>query len=326
MIIKANTNNSQGFIFTSNEDDYKTAGIYLEQSLLPTLKNLDWKKAPTVSDDELSCLYSQSFTDVLLVGLKDLNQKGTILNLNDGHLRTEIQAMWDSFSEILVKGISLREDIEPSELSSGKKIITTFSDRGNPMHQWVSFITDMLDNGAGYSSYYSNPKNFADLVNYIEEMIVPELTSDDHSNSCTSSCYLCLRNYFNRNNHSALDWRLGVDLFYKIKNKSNDFSLKSKWWKTYIENVLYIKVNELLHSENVTRSEINGVEFFKFSNIVLVPLHPVFDPNSSECIKDLIDLKAASKASQAAYINLYEFERSPMAELRKCILQTRGNT
>lgn len=320
LILKANTNNSNGFLFSKTEADQKPEGVYIENSLVPSLKTFDWRSVNLNTNEQTSCLFTQSFTDILLVKLKNQSQNGLILNLDNGYLRPEVQAMWDSFSEILIRGISLREDIEPSELSSGKKILSTFTDRGNTKYQWISFITDVLDNGAGYSSFYSNPENFSILLDYIESTIIPTFVLDSHKDSCTSSCYLCLRNYVNRQSHNSLDWKLGIDLFFKIKDEKNDFSLLRNWWQSYISKIVSKKVSEFLHFEDFEVVKIDNSISYKFSNSLIVPIHPLVDPNSVESQTELLRIKERQKCNAAAYLNLYEFERTPMAELRRCIM------
>lgn len=80
------------------------------------------------------------------------------------------------------------------------------------------FFVEQLENGAGYSNYlsgrrYKDVPHKAIILPLIEGgEIFEELTSRDHENGCTSSCYDCIRDYSNQSVHHLLDWRLGLDL------------------------------------------------------------------------------------------------------------------
>src|SRR5699024_930715 len=50
------------------------------------------------------------------------------------------------------------------------------------------------------------------------------LREDPHGSACTSSCPGCLRNYENRFNHWALDWRLGLDVVDLALGRNLDLS------------------------------------------------------------------------------------------------------
>lgn len=315
-IIKANTNSSNGFAFTRTDRNQRLEGIYLEQSLVPSLDTPEWRSVLIQAPTRTMCLYSQSHTDILLVGLKQDPQIDTLFALSDGHHRPEVQSAWDSLSEIIVRGISLREDIEPNELTSGKKLVTKISTRGNPIYKWVSYITDVLDNGAGYSSFYSIPENFDLLLKYIKTVVVQNLVNQSHAASCSSSCYLCLRNYGNRMNHASLDWKLGVDLFSYLEKHTNVFSLKTDWWDYYLKNIVGVKLKEFMHSDDVRIVSSSAGLGYKFGKKLLLPIHPLQNPDAPDHQISIMQAKADLACDEAAYLNLYNFERSPMAEIR----------
>lgn len=145
-------------------------------------------------------------TDVLLLGLDGLQ-------LSDGAIATPY---WScpagkgallSFAEFLRNAAKEYLDIDQTELDVGLQPTRT----GSTVSARV-FVADALDNGAGYAVELGDPDTFLGLLESIRETTGQRLRSEPHGSACTSSCPGCLRNYENRFNHWALDWRLGLDV------------------------------------------------------------------------------------------------------------------
>jgi hypothetical protein len=139
------------------------------------------------------------------------------------------------------KSVSYFLDIDSSELTVGFYI--------TPQTKKAEiFFVEQLENGAGYCNYLSGRK-YKDVP--LKAIIMPLiengkiynfLSSNNHQEDCTSSCYDCIRDYSNQNVHHLLDWRLGLDLA-RLSNDSKaiiDFSVSywSKYITTTIKNVL----------------------------------------------------------------------------------------
>jgi len=155
-------------------------------------------------------------TDVLLLGLD-------ALQLPDGAVAT---LPWScpagkgallSFAELLRNAAKEYLDIEQSELEVGLQPTRT----GTTVSARV-FLADALDNGAGYAVELGDPVIFEKLLNSIRETTGQRLRDEPHGIACTSSCPGCLRNYENRFNHWALDWRLGLDVVDLVLGRSLD--------------------------------------------------------------------------------------------------------
>lgn len=145
-------------------------------------------------------------TDVLVLGLD-------ALALPDGAVATLQRSCPAgkgallSFAELLRNAAKEYLDIEQSELDVGlqpTRVGTTVSAR--------VFLADALDNGAGYAVELGDPATFERLLKSIRDTTGQRLRDTPHGPACTSSCPGCLRNYENRFNHWALDWRLGLDV------------------------------------------------------------------------------------------------------------------
>lgn len=145
-------------------------------------------------------------TDVLLLSLD-------ALALPDGAIATlqwacpAGKAALLSFAELLRNAAKEYLDIEQSELQVGLQPTRT----GATVSARV-FLADALDNGAGYAVELGDAETFASLLHSIRATTGKRLRGEPHGMACTSSCPGCLRNYENRFNHWALDWRLGLDV------------------------------------------------------------------------------------------------------------------
>ncbi|WP_172836130.1 DEAD/DEAH box helicase [Microlunatus soli] len=155
-------------------------------------------------------------TDVLLLGLDDLAlPEGAVATLPWACPAGKGALL--SFAELLRNAAKEYLDIEQSELEVGLQPAlnsTTVSAR--------VFLADALDNGAGYALELGEPATFGKLLTSIREDTGQRLREDPHGTACTSSCPGCLRNYENRFNHWALDWRLGLDVVDLVLGRSLD--------------------------------------------------------------------------------------------------------
>ena len=73
------------------------------------------------------------------------------------------------------------------------------------------FFADDLANGAGYATYLGRPEVLPRLLREAAAL-GREFAEPSHAADCTSSCPDCLRSYDNRWLHSALNWRLALDV------------------------------------------------------------------------------------------------------------------
>ncbi|NJE66887.1 DEAD/DEAH box helicase [Brevibacterium sp. LS14] len=157
-------------------------------------------------------------TDVLLLDLDKLElPEGAIATLPWACPAGKSALL--SFAELLRNAAKEYLDIEQSELEVGlqpTRYGTTVSAR--------VFLADALDNGAGYALELGDPKTFESLLKSIRDETGSRLRSYPHGTACTSSCPGCLRNYENRFDHWALDWRLGLDVVDLVLGNEVDLS------------------------------------------------------------------------------------------------------
>lgn len=158
------------------------------------------------ADPDNRALASMTKTDVLLVGL-DETQLPAGLDLDPRGVSA--RAAWYSFGFLLQTAAAVQLDVDRRELQVGLRIARTPG--GKPEAQ--VFLSDALENGAGYATHLGEQSAFEQLLELIRTSIGPEWSSHgSEGQACDSSCYDCLRDYANMPFHGLLDWRLALDL------------------------------------------------------------------------------------------------------------------
>jgi DEAD/DEAH box helicase domain-containing protein len=182
------------------------SALYSQPPRLPILK----KQVP----DFRGAIGAVSPTDVLVVALDDLNVPGPDRVIDVRHVREGTKAIW-SFGEVLRIAAAVVElDVSPQELQIGiqpHSVGLSISRR--------LFIADSHENGAGYAARIGHPDVFAHLLDEVLSLLGPKWEANAHMDVCDSSCPDCLRSYDNRLLHSALDWRLALDMVELAKGQ-----------------------------------------------------------------------------------------------------------
>ena len=179
-------------------------------------------------------LASISRTDVLTVTVPDVPRG---LNLNPSV--PEARAAWYSFGFMLRRAMAVRLDVSQAELDVG---IQPIIDPRSPFFPPSAriFISDSLENGAGYSSYFANEHRFEELLEFMldasdrEKSFAGPLLAPQHADECLTSCYRCLREYGNMAFHPLLDWRLGLDMVRLALNPGNAIELSIEYWSRLV--------------------------------------------------------------------------------------------
>lgn len=145
-------------------------------------------------------------TDVLLISLDHLALPDDCIATNTSSCPAGRGAIL-SFANFLRQSAKTYLDIDEAELEVGlqpTRHAGTVTSR--------VFLADALDNGAGYALELGDSATLRKLLLRIRDETGTRLAGADHSSACSSSCPGCLRNYENRFDHWALDWRLGLDV------------------------------------------------------------------------------------------------------------------
>ena len=101
------------------------------------------------------------------------------------------------------------------------------------------FISDSLENGAGYASLLGQPQEAEALLRYMVGQPSPVfynyLVGQGHAgpgpNACMTSCPDCLRDFSNLPYHSILDWRLALDLTRLALDPTAPIDFNVPYWQ-----------------------------------------------------------------------------------------------
>lgn len=214
------------------------------------------------------------------------------------------RAAWYSLAFLLRKVASTFLDVEPLDLDAG--ILSTHVE-GKPAT--FAFITDTVENGAGFSTRIASPEIFDDFLIKIEEYIERNLEPEVHKSECKGSCYGCLRDYQNMRFHPLLDWKLGVDLFNLIrKRKIGDYlgdikKVAEIWASSYSGSIEMVEGNPCIKVK-VGRSA---------PTIYILPHHPLEDTtkeSGNNRLKMVLEV-LSNKGERVHLVDTFTMERTP---------------
>ncbi len=318
-VVRINDNNGQGFTFHRAAESNIMNGVYVnEEQINSTLKTASWRSIN--QDEPISdiALYGELVTDIMVASLKTLPPDNILLGAPEGLGSEKVKSAWESLAELVSKQISIIEDFEPGEISVGR-IFCNYEDENT--NGWGFYISDNLDNGAGYALEYSKKEKFNNLIEAIEtDMVNNLLMKGDHSRCCTTSCYQCLRNYFNRNDHQKLDWKLALDLLGLFKSSDAEFNFDKPWWQSYLNFVLPLKLSGITGTNfTINNSEKYGQYLTNDQDIAILPIHPLVHIEHFDFADIRTEFLESVNKRGGGVLDVYDFERKPVFALQKNI-------
>jgi hypothetical protein len=106
------------------------------------------------------------------------------------------------------------------------------------------FIVEKADNGAGYCNYLNGKEDrtIAEEV-FVKKLlkegrIYKEILMTENHQKCSSSCYDCLKDYYNQRHHTLLNWRLALDLACLANNPNEILNFEQDHWVGLIDSYL----------------------------------------------------------------------------------------
>jgi len=145
-------------------------------------------------------------TDVMSIAMENLANVGNGGTLDVDNQPSAVSAI-ASFAEFVKTALSVKLDIDPTELRLGRERVKTSACLTERI-----FLADALENGAGYVRHASDPAVFEQFLLGQYEVLKEKWEDHHHAAVCDIACPDCLRNYGNRWEHKHLDWRLALDM------------------------------------------------------------------------------------------------------------------
>jgi len=211
------------------------------------------------------------------------------------------------------RAAAVRLDIDERELKVGLRVV---QDQNGQVRGEI-FISDSLENGAGYSSHLGTPSEAERLLRFLigqgDTSFYGPLVSPLHAGACQTSCPDCLRDFSNLAFHNILDWRLGLDLARLGLDPNALIDFTVPYWQglaTTAPSAYFAAQPQWLF---VTFA---GVPAGRRGNIVEIVVHPLWNWNTSPN-NFCAPLSAAYTQAQAAgaqtirYKSIFEVLRRP---------------
>jgi len=221
-------NNNEGKLF--NIGRYNNTQRYCVKDAFPKSRQVQ------ISDEKKMALIASKTTGILTASINSMNKHINISPLAENQNSQTVKAAFISWGYLLRKSICDYLDIESNEISVDFQI--------NKERKGEIYIVESLENGAGYCNYLSGrihdnvPQNA--LIDPLLEggRIYKILLDEKHLANCLSSCYDCIRDFYNQQYHSAINWRLGLDIA-KLSNDGNTLvDFKTEYWGGYIKSTV----------------------------------------------------------------------------------------
>ncbi len=193
-------------------------------------------------------LVSTKMTDVFLAEIKSIPEGINLLLVNGGKENIYAKCAYYSLAYILRDAAAIHLDIDKKEIVAGIK----------PTKGALAqvFLSDALENGAGYSRWLSKDDNIKIILDSIikDNNFKKVYLSDAHKNNCDTSCYMCMQDYANLHYHGLLNWRLGYDMVNMMLDELFVPNLHTDYWqglslralKSLEDFIKIVKSNETL--------------------------------------------------------------------------------
>jgi hypothetical protein len=180
---------------------------------------------------------------------------------------------------MLRRAAAVRLDIHERELKVGLRVMR---DAGRVVGQ--VFMSDSLENGAGYSSHIGTPAEMQALLESICGQPQPSafndalvLQQDAHGNDaharmCRTSCPDCLRDYSNLAYHNILDWRLGLDMARLALDPAAPIDFTPTYW----QGISAAAAGPYFAALNMSPTTFQGLDAGQSATEVEILIHPLW--------------------------------------------------
>jgi DEAD/DEAH box helicase domain-containing protein len=301
VVYHINDNDGQDFQFkkVSGQEVWITEDAFARALLDLPASGRSSIRPPQCDDPPLACaLAAIASTDVLTAGL---NEVPVGLSLNPAV--PEARAAWYSFGFLVRRAAAVRLDVAEDELDLGIQPVLDFSSPFSPPSARV-FISDSLENGAGYSSRLGRAAEFEELISFMLGLLTgadaarsaaffAPFVGSAHEEACASSCYRCLREYGNMAYHPLLDWRLALDMARLALDPDAQVDLAYGYWASLVARV----AGRFFAGLGLAETQLGGLPagVNNVTNEAVLLTHPLWDRDTRNLRPELAAAFAAAE-------------------------------
>ncbi len=229
-----------------------------------------------LSNEDFYALIATRHTGVIALSLQRLHDD-CYFDVNDLFQK----AAFYSWVYLIRKSICDILDVEASEFEAGYRISPT-----TKRHE--IFIVETAENGAGYCNYLNgmDRKDIGEMV-FIKNLlpgghVFEEILMNTEHKKCASSCYDCLKDYYNQQNHGQLNWRIALDLAGLADDHNYEINFQQEYWREYLQDTLIPTLVNKVGGEDISTEKFYAV---KKPNQVILLAHPFWSPSKIARIK-----------------------------------------
>jgi hypothetical protein len=244
-------------------------------------------------------------TNVFVLGIQNWP-----VGLSCSPLTVEGRGALLSFGNLIRRAISVRLDIDEREVKVGIRVMQ--NENGQVIGQ--IFISDNLENGAGYSSVYGNPLEAESLLRYLtgqtDLAFFGPIVDEPHRFSCRTSCPDCLRDYNNLIFHNILDWRVALDVARLALDDNAQVDFNVSYW----QGLDAIAATPYFQAVGLQQTQFGGLISGRDNEYVEIITHPLWDCNLNNFGPALASAHAqamAAGATEIAFKSIFELLRRP---------------
>lgn len=272
-------NNNEGELFTFGKK------IGTQQWCVRDAFDKNRQEYIRLSNEGHYALISSKTTGVLTASIAKTNENLDLNPLSASKLYS-IKAAYLSWGYLIRKAVCDYLDIDTNELDLGYHV--------NKEKKGEIFLVERLENGAGYCNYLSGriyPEIPLDaivkpLIN--EGKIFEMMVTKSHSDECFKSCYDCLRDFYNQQYHSILDWRLGLDLAKLADKVEAKIDFSENYWKPFVEKIAGILSKRMDGEANEIGESIFIIQQHEESILIA---HPFWSDRKIDKLKKMVNEK-----------------------------------
>ncbi|MBK9622567.1 MAG: hypothetical protein IPO31_25580 [Candidatus Obscuribacter sp.] len=263
---------------------------------------------------EVRALASVKRTDVMVVGIH--SWPVGLRRSPAGVEGLELRAALFSFGFLFRRAAADYLDVHEWEIRVGLRTLRAPS--GDIIGQ--VFLSDALENGAGYASLIGQPHETESLLQYV--LGLPPHSGSFHSvfvsnthgalgpDGCRTSCPDCLRDYGNLPYHSILDWRLGMDIARLALDPRAALDFSVSYWQGLDALVAGPYFAALPGWQPLTFA---GLQAGQRANLVEIITHPLWSHDLNNLCPQLAAAyaQAVAAGNQVKFKSIFEVMRRP---------------